>query len=124
MRHLRLAEVVRQRRLVADGIEAVSNAVSAFRSPEGINARRVLVTEGLILGTLVAGISGLAYLSHAAPYKVGYPTVISQEADIVFGHTGHFMFYVVQAATALILYTGGNTSFSGFHGEPLMTPGP
>ena len=33
------------------GIEAVSNAVSAFKPPEGINARRVLVTEGLILGT-------------------------------------------------------------------------
>ena len=100
------------------GIEAVSNAVSAFRPPEGINARRVLVTEGLILGTLVAGISGLAYLTHAAPYKVGYPTVISQEADIVFGSAGHFMFYVVQAATALILYTGGNTSFNGF---PFLT---
>jgi amino acid transporter len=100
------------------GIEAVSNAVSAFRPPEGINARRVLVTEGLILGTLVAGISGLAYLTHAAPHTVGYPTVISQEADLVFGHTGHFMFYVVQAATALILYTGGNTSFNGF---PFLT---
>jgi amino acid transporter len=100
------------------GIEAVSNAVSAFRPPEGINARRVLVTEGLILGTLVAGISALAYLTHAAPYKVGYPTVISQEADIVFGSAGHFMFYVVQAVTALILYTGGNTSFNGF---PFLT---
>ena len=28
------------------GIEAVSNAVSAFRPPEGLNARQVLVTEG------------------------------------------------------------------------------
>ena len=100
------------------GIEAVSNAVSAFKPPEGINARKVLVTEGVILGTLVAGISGLAYLTHAAPHMVGYPTVISQEADIVFGHAGHFMFYVVQAATALILYTGGNTSFNGF---PFLT---
>jgi hypothetical protein len=100
------------------GIEAVSNAVSAFRPPEGINARRVLVMEGLILGTLVAGISGLAYLTHAAPYKVGYPTVISQEASIVFGSAGHFMFYVVQATTALILFTGGNTSFNGF---PFLT---
>ena len=100
------------------GIEAVSNAVSAFKPPEGINARRVLVTEGLILGTLVAGISGLAYLTHAAPHSVGYPTVISQEADLVFGSAGHFMFYVVQAATALILYTGGNTSFNGF---PFLT---
>jgi amino acid transporter len=100
------------------GIEAVSNAVSAFRPPEGINARRVLVMEGLILGTLVAGISGLAYLTHAAPYKLGYPTVISQEADMVFGSAGHFMFYVVQATTALILFTGGNTSFNGF---PFLT---
>jgi len=100
------------------GIEAVSNAVSAFKPPEGINARRVLVTEGLILGTLVAGISGLAYLTHAAPHSVGYPTVISQEANLVFGSAGHFMFYVVQAATALILYTGGNTSFNGF---PFLT---
>ena len=100
------------------GIEAVSNAVSAFKPPEGLNARRVLVMEGLILGTLVAGISWLAHLTHAAPYKVGYPTVISQEADIVFGSAGHFMFWVVQAATALILYTGGNTSFNGF---PFLT---
>ena len=100
------------------GIEAVSNAVSAFKPPEGINARRVLVMEGLILGTLVAGISWLAHLTHAAPYQVGFPTVLSQEANIVFGSAGHFMFWVVQAATALILYTGGNTSFNGF---PFLT---
>jgi len=98
------------------GIEAVSNAVSAFRPPEGINARRVLVTEGLILGSLVAGISWLAHVTHAAPYNLGVPTVISQETKIVFGHSpfGQIMFIVVQAATALILYTGGNTSFNGF----------
>jgi hypothetical protein len=51
---------------------------------------------------------------HATPYTSGYPTVISQEANTVFGQAGHFMFFVVQAATALILYTGGNTSFNGF----------
>jgi amino acid transporter len=100
------------------GIEAVSNAVSAFRPPEGRNARKVLVAEGVILGTLVAGISWLAHLTHAAPYTAGYPTVISQEANMVFGSAGHFMFFVVQAATALILYTGGNTSFNGF---PFLT---
>jgi amino acid transporter len=100
------------------GIEAVSNAVSAFKPPEGLNARRVLVLEGLILGTLVAGISLLARLTHATPYTSGYPTVIAQEANLVFGHAGHFMFFVVQAVTALILYTGGNTSFNGF---PFLT---
>ena len=101
------------------GIEAVSNAVSAFRPPEGINARRVLVTEGIILGTLVAGISWLAHVTHAIPHESGYPTVIAQEANLVFGSgVGHIMFYVVQAVTALILYTGGNTSFNGF---PFLT---
>jgi amino acid transporter len=98
------------------GIEAVSNAVSAFKPPEGINARRVLVTEGIILGSLVAGVSWLAHLTHAAPFTGGVPTVIAQEAKIVFGHTafGTALFILVQAATALILYTGGNTSFNGF----------
>ena len=100
------------------GIEAVSNAVSAFKPPEGLNARRVLVMEGVILGTLVAGISWLAFRTHAAPYKVGYPTVIAQEANMVFGHNGHIMYFVVQVATALILFTGGNTSFNGF---PFLT---
>ncbi|HXZ65104.1 MAG TPA: amino acid permease [Streptosporangiaceae bacterium] len=98
------------------GIEAVSNAVSAFRPPEGRNARRVLVIEGLILGSLVAGISWIAHVTHARPYVSGVPTVISQEARLVFGHgaAGGVMFILVQAATALILYTGGNTSFNGF----------
>jgi amino acid transporter len=100
------------------GIEAVSDAVGAFRPPEGINARRVLIAEGVILGTLVAGISWLAYATHATPRTLGYPTVLAQEADLVFGHAGHFMFFVVQAATMLILYTGGNTSFNGF---PFLT---
>jgi amino acid transporter len=98
------------------GIEAVSNAVSAFRPPEGRNARRVLVIEGTILGTLVAGISWLAHVTHATPYKLGVPTVISQEAKLIFGTSfaGTAMYALVQGATALILYTGGNTSFNGF----------
>jgi amino acid transporter len=98
------------------GIEAVSNAVSAFQPPEGLNARRVLVIEGAILGTLVAGISWLAHVTHARPYTSGVPTVISQEARLVFGTglVGNILFVLVQAATALILYTGGNTSFNGF----------
>ncbi len=98
------------------GIEAVSNAVSAFKPPEGLNARKVLVTEGAILGTLVAGISWLAHLTHATPHVSGVPTVLSQEARVVFGDSfaGTAMWVIVQAATALILYTGGNTSFNGF----------
>ena len=102
------------------GIEAVSDAVGAFHPPEGRNARQVLVTEGIILGILVAGISWLAHATHATPYVSGYPTVLAQEAQIIFGHTfvGQALFYLVQVATMLILYTGGNTSFNGF---PFLT---
>jgi amino acid transporter len=96
------------------GIEAVSNAVSALRPPEGRNARQILVIQGSIVIFLIGGISWLAHVTHATPYVYGYPTVLAQEADTVFGSTAHFMFYVVQAATAAILFTGGNTSFSGF----------
>jgi len=102
------------------GIEAVSDAVGAFRPPEGRNARKVLIAEGVILGVLVAGIGWLAHTTHATPYLAGYPTVLAQEAQIVFGHTfvGQALFYLVQLATMLILYTGGNTSFNGF---PFLT---
>src|SRR5690242_2934014 len=98
------------------GIEAVSDAVGAFRPPEGVNARQVLVAEGVILGFLVAGISWLAHATLATPRESGYPTVLAQEAQAVFGSSvvGHALFLLVQAATALILFTGGNTSFNGF----------
>jgi amino acid transporter len=96
------------------GIEAVSNAVSALRPPEGRNARQILVTQGSIVAFLIAGISWFSHVTHARPYEAGVPTVLAQEAYVIFGQSAHFMFYVVQAATALILFTGGNTSFSGF----------
>jgi len=96
------------------GIEAVSNSVSALREPAGRNARHILVTQGTIVAFLIAGISWMSHVTHAIPYIAGYPTVLAQEADTVFGSQFHFMYFVVQLATALILYTGGNTSFSGF----------
>ena len=102
------------------GIEAVSDAVGAFRPPEGRNARKVLMTEGAILGILIAGISWLAFRTHATPYTAGYPTVLAQEAQVVFGSGffGKAFFYLLQLATMLILYTGANTSFNGF---PFLT---
>ena len=98
------------------GIEAVSNAVSALRPPEGRNARQILAMQGATVAFLIAGISWLAHVTHATPYTAGFPTVLAQEAGQVFGHTlaGQVMFYFLQAATAAILFTGGNTSFTGF----------
>ncbi|HEX3489034.1 MAG TPA: amino acid permease [Streptosporangiaceae bacterium] len=98
------------------GIEAVSNAVSALRPPEGHHARQILVTQGSIVAFLIAGISWLAHVTHAVPYISGVPTVLSQEAGLIFGHAlfGHVLFYILQVGAAAILFTGGNTSFSGF----------
>jgi amino acid transporter len=102
------------------GIEAVSNAVSALRPPEGKHARQILITQGSIVAFLIAGISWMAHVTHAVPYVSGVPTVVSQEAKLIFGQSflGHALFFLVQAGAITILFTGGNTSFSGF---PFLT---
>jgi amino acid transporter len=98
------------------GLEAISNGVSSFRRPEAPHARQTLVVMSTTLGFLVLGVTLLARWTHAVPYQIGSPTVVSQEVKAVFGTSplGHFGFYMVQLATMLILYTGGNTSFNGF----------
>jgi len=98
------------------GLEAVSNGVATFRPPTGRNARRVLVIMASTLGTLVLGVSLLAWHTHAVPYADQVPTVLSQEARFVFGYSvgGSVMYYFIQFVTMLILWTGANTSFNGF----------
>lgn len=98
------------------GLEAISNGISTFREPQGRNARRTLITMSAVLGTLVLGVSTLAHFTHAVPYKDGTPTVIAQEAHLAFGSgpAGTAGLVFVQLATALILYTGANTPFTGF----------
>ncbi len=98
------------------GLEAISNGVASFRKPESKNARITLVTMSSILAFLVLGVSLLAKWTHAVPFAAGTPTVVSQEVKAVLGTGagGHAAFLIVQFATVLILYTGGNTSFNGF----------
>ncbi|MET7308146.1 APC family permease [Streptomyces sp. NPDC005134] len=98
------------------GLEAISNGISAFREPQGRNARRTLITMSCVLGVLVLGVSTLAHFTHAVPYTDGTPTVIAQEAHLAFGSgpLGMVGLVFVQLATALVLYTGANTPFTGF----------
>lgn len=98
------------------GVEAISNTVSVFHEPQGRNARRVLTTMACILGFLLAGVTYLAFRTHTPPYQAGYPSVLSEVARAVFGGgwLGQTLYVLVQAATALILFTGANTSFNGF----------
>jgi len=98
------------------GVEAISNTVNSFRKPESTNARRVLTVMAFILAFLLSGVAWLAHITHAFPYESGYPSMLSEIARAVFGEgtIGKVLYFCVQAATALILYTGGNTSFNGF----------
>ncbi|WP_033727469.1 amino acid permease, partial [Mycobacterium avium] len=93
------------------GIEALSNTVSIFRKPEGINARRVLTVMACILGFLLAGVAWLAHATHAVPYLDEYPSMLSEITRAVFGDgaIGKILYFMVQASTAAILFTGCNT---------------
>jgi amino acid transporter len=98
------------------GTEAISNGVSIFREPQADNARTTLVLMSTILGTMFLGVSALAAFTHSVPIISGTPTVLSQIGSVVYGTstTGRFLFYLLQASTALILILAANTSFTGF----------
>ncbi len=98
------------------GVEAISNTVNVFREPQGLNARRVLALMAGILGFLLVGVAWLAFVTHATPYVHEYPSMLSEIARAVFGNglVGKFLYFLVQAATAAILFTGANTGFNGF----------
>lgn len=100
------------------GTEAISNAVPAFRQPESRNAAITLTIMGCILGSVFLGISYLAYEIGVVPIETGQPgyqTVVSQIARTTFQDTKFgWYYYVVQWATAIILFLAANTSFAGF----------
>jgi amino acid transporter len=98
------------------GTEAISNGVSIFREPQARNARTTLLLMSTILGTMFLGVSTLAAFTHAVPFVSGTPTVVSEIGKLVYGSSGlgHGLFYMLQAATALILILAANTSFTGF----------
>jgi len=91
------------------GIEAVSNGVPNFKPPESKNAATVLVWMAVILTTFFVGLTVLAHQFDVAPSET--KTVVAQVAQTVFGKTPFF--YIVQAATAMILVLAANTSFNG-----------
>ncbi|MGH3968533.1 MAG: APC family permease, partial [Mycobacterium sp.] len=98
------------------GVEAISNTVNVFRAPQGVNARRVLTMMACVLGVLLAGVAWLAFVTHATPYLDEYPSMLSEIARAVFGSgpIGNTLYFMVQASSAAILFTGANTGFNGF----------
>jgi amino acid transporter len=108
------------------GVEAISNGVPAFRLPKVRNAQMTLVLMGGIAIVLFAGLTALALISqvHYAEdpcHLIGWAdcatepqrSLIAQVAAATFGDSTVF-FYVIQAATALVLLLAANTAFNGF----------
>lgn len=92
------------------GIEAVADGVPAFRDPQSRNASRTLIAMSIILGTIFIGMSFIAQHYHVIPSES--ETVLSQLARLVTGR-GAF-YYLIQGATALILFLAVNTSYADF----------
>jgi amino acid transporter len=107
------------------GVEAISNGVPAFREPKIRNAQSTLTVMGAIAIALFLGITTLSLISGV--HYVDNPcqlqglqgcgtalqrSVIAQLSSAVFGD-GSFMFYLIQAATAVVLLFAANTAFNG-----------
>jgi amino acid transporter len=92
------------------GVEAVSDGVPAFRTPEARNARIVLSWLGIILVSLFMGITFLARHYQVVPRTE--ETVVSQLARLIFG--GGLLYYEIQVVTMLILVFAANTAFADF----------
>jgi amino acid transporter len=92
------------------GVEAISNGVPAFKPPESQNARTTLVMMACILGFLVLGVTYLSSRYGLVPAEK--ETIVSMLGREVLGK--NVLYYAYQAATALVLFMGANTSFADF----------
>jgi len=125
------------------GVEAISNGVPAFRKPKSKNAATTLALLGGIAVTMMMSVLVLArhmqvrYVDEQHPWtellhngQPGQPTpdgavlfpdgtkysqdpIIGQLARAIFDHFP-LAFFVVTAATGLILVLAANTAFNGF----------
>ncbi len=125
------------------GVEAISNGVPAFRKPKSKNAATTLALLGGIAVTMMISVLVLAkhmhvrYVDEEHPWaellhngQLGQPTpdgavqfadgtkysqdpIIGQLARAIFDHFP-IAFFIVTAATGLILVLAANTAFNGF----------
>jgi amino acid transporter len=125
------------------GVEAISNGVPAFKKPKSKNAATTLALLGGIAVTMLLSVLALAHATklrfvdganiadelllngqrgrQGAGATVTFPDGTTYSQDPVIGQLAHavfsnvpVMFYVVAAATGIILVLAANTSFNGF----------
>ncbi len=92
------------------GVEAISNGIPVFEEPSCRNAKITLGWMSFTLGALFFGVTLLAHV-----YNISVPpgeTAVSVLGHAIFGQSP--MYYVLEAATALILILAANTSYADF----------
>ncbi|QIQ06644.1 APC family permease [Streptomyces liangshanensis] len=92
------------------GIEAISNAVPAFKPVAWRNARTTLSWMIVLLVVLFAGVITLIHYEGIVPET--QETALSQLAHRSYGSNGFYVF--TQAATALVLLLAANTAYNDF----------
>jgi len=91
------------------GVEALSNGVPMFRSPEVRNVTITTYWMSGILGVMFIGISFL--IMHFHLLQIEGVTALSQIAETTFGRG--WGYYYIQFTTMIVLYLAANTSFNG-----------
>jgi amino acid transporter len=92
------------------GVEAVSDGVPAFEPPESKNAAGTLVTMAVLAIAMFLGITFLAHAYQVIPTDT--ESGVSQLGRAIFGRGP--VYYLVQAATTLILVLAANTAYADF----------
>lgn len=94
------------------GVEAISDGVPAFKSPEWRNARTTLTWAAVIFGILFVGIAYLVTSIGIVPDPTEEQTVLSQLVRHLTGDGA--ILVIAQVSTALLLVLAANTSFADF----------
>ena len=97
------------------GVEAVSNAVGAFKAPVPRQAHMTLTVICAVLGLLLVGVALLANgygLGAMDQTKAGYQSLMSQMTAAVAGRGR--LYYVAMASLLAVLCLSANTSYVGF----------
>ncbi len=94
------------------GTEAVADGITAFKKPVARNGTIVLLSMAALFAVLFFGISYLATHLGIQVDQTETKSVLGLLAQTVVGDGVYF--YVLQAATAVILILAANTSYSGF----------
>ena len=99
------------------GVEAISNTINVFRKPAGAQRTSCADRDGMHSRVPVGGCR-LAGSRHACHCRISMSIrrCLSEITRAVFGDgvLGKVLYFLVQTASAAILFTGCNTSFNGF----------